>query len=110
LVQLTSPPGLSLRSACRWSDLEPGTTAASRRAVRAVYADERDVLVVDQIRGPVEARGLEVALPGLGTGQLQATGGGLVLTVALGPDQALRVRTSLGHDALLAWAAGLRRR
>ena len=101
---------MSLRATCRWSDLEPGTSDVSRRAVRAVYADDRDLLVVDQIRGRVDPRGLAVPLPGFETGYVQATGGGLLVTVPLSTDQALRVRTSLSYDALLAWLAAVHRR
>jgi hypothetical protein len=110
LVRLTPPAGLRARAACRWSDLAPGTTDVTRRAVRAVYADDSDVLVVDQLRGPADAPGVPAELGALGQGRVQATGGGLVVTVPLADQQLLRVRTSLPYDALLAWLRTLRRR
>jgi hypothetical protein len=110
LVALTPPKGLDLVTAAQYSELVPGTTDVQRRAVRAVYADGSDLLVVDQVRGPLDAPGRRVEVPGLGTGGMQATGGGLVLTIPLAPDQHLRVRTSLSYDALLAWLATVTRR
>ena len=109
LVTLTAPPGLTFRTGARSSDLQPGTTEVLRRSVRAVYSGGGDLVVVDQVRGPVEARGAAVELGRLGTGQVQATGGGLVVTVPLGPEQALRVRSSLPYDALVGWLSGLAR-
>ena len=109
LVTLTAPQGLSLRAAARVSELVPGTTDVQRRFVRAVYDGDAGLVVVDQVRGRVEPRGPQVRLP-LGTGQVQATGGGLVVIVPLGPEQALRVRSSLPYDDLLAWLTTLQRR
>ncbi|MBK5307040.1 MAG: hypothetical protein JJD92_10165 [Frankiaceae bacterium] len=109
-VQLTTPPGWNLLAATRADDLEAGTIDVVRRTYRAVFGTATDVLVVDQIRGTGEARGLPVELPGLGTGRVQATGGGLVLTVPLGADQWLRVRTSLPYDELVEYVKGLTRR
>jgi hypothetical protein len=57
----------------------------------------------------VDARGAAVDAGALGRGRVQATGGGLVVTVPLGPDQALRVRSSLAYDELVGWLRGLRR-
>lgn len=110
LVVLTAPKGLQLLAAARFGELAPGTTDVQRQGVRAVYADDTDVLVVDQIRGLVDSVGRPVGVPGLGTGGIQATGGGLVLTIPLAPDQHLRVRTSLSFDALLAWLGTVVRR
>jgi hypothetical protein len=110
LVSFAPPPGLALRAAARSSERVPGGTEVTRRSVRAVYADDRDLLVLDQVRGQADATGVAVSVPGLGAGHVQATGGGLVLAVDLGPDQLLRVRTSLSYDVLLAWLAGVRRR
>jgi hypothetical protein len=110
LVVLTPPDGLRLLRATRSEDLEPGTTDVRRRIARAVYASDDDVVVVDQVRGPGDAPGQPVAVPALGTGHLQATGGGLVMTIPLGEDRRLRVRTSLAYDDLLAWLQTLARR
>ena len=109
LVTLTSPPGLTWLTGARSSDLEPGTTEVLRRSVRAVYAAAGEVVVVDQVRGPVETRGTAVRLGQLGAGQVQATGGGLVVTVPLGAEQTLRVRSSLPYDVLVGWLSGLSR-
>jgi hypothetical protein len=109
LVALTPPPGLRWLTGASSSDLQPGTTDVLRRSVRAVYSVGDEVLVVDQVRGPLEARGTQVRLGQLGTGQVQATGGGLVVTVPLGAEQAVRVRSSLPYDVLVGWLSGLRR-
>lgn len=109
LVRLTPPPGLSWLTGARTADVQPGTTDVTSRSVRAVYAGGGQVVVVDQVRGPVEARGTQVRIGRLGTGQVQATGGGLVVTVPLGEEQALRVRSSLPYDVLVGWLSGLAR-
>lgn len=109
LAVLAPPAGLPLHTAARFVDLEPGTTDVARRSIRAVYADDSELLVVDQVRGSVEARGVSVPAGPLGTASVQATGGGLVAVVALGEEQFLRVRTSLAFDDLMAWLRSLRR-
>jgi hypothetical protein len=108
LVVLTPPPGLTWLTGARSSDLQPGTTEVLRRSVRAVYSGSGQVVVVDQVRGPVETRGMAARFGQLGTGQVQATGGGLVVTVPLGQQQTLRVRSSLPYDVLVGWLSGLR--
>jgi hypothetical protein len=111
LVVLTPPTGWDLLTAARFSDLEPGTTEVRRRTVRAIYVSGTDVMVVDQIRGPGDAAGRPVlVLPGLGTGRVQATGGGLVVTVPLGEEQWLRVRTSVSAEDLADWLRAQSRR
>jgi hypothetical protein len=110
LVVLTAPPGLRQRVVVRFGDLEPGTTTVTRQMLRVVYANERDLLVVDQVRGPTEPRGVPVQLDRLGAGFVQATGGGLVVSVQLGDEQLLRVRTSLSYPVLLRWLETVRRR
>jgi hypothetical protein len=104
LVVLTPPAGWELLTAARFSELEPGTTEVRRRTVRAIYASGTDVMVVDQIRGPGEAPGQPILpVPALGTGHVQATGGGLVVTIPLGVDERLRVRTSVAIDDVAEW-------
>ena len=110
LVVLPPPQGLRHVGAARVTELEPGTTTPVRRWERAVYVDAGDILVVDQVRGPLEVRGESVDLAPLGPARVQATGGGLVITVPLGPEQHLRVRSSMPYDVLRAWLVGLERR
>ena len=110
LVVLAAPPGLTLEVAVQFGDLDPGTKDVVRRTVRTVYAGQGELVVVDQVRGPAEARGVPVAVSSLGSGRAQATGGGIVVTVPLGPDQLLRVRSSLPYDELIAWLSSVRRR
>ena len=110
LVTLTPPPGLSFLTGARTADVQPGTTEVLRRSVRAVYSGTSGrLVVVDQVRGPLEVHGASVGLGALGTGRVQATGGGLVVTVPLGEEQTLRVRSSLPYDVLVDWLSGLRR-
>lgn len=109
LVVVPPPQGLRRIGAARATEVEPGTTTPVRRFERAVYADDTDVLVVDQVRGPLEERGEPVDLAPLGPGWVQATGGGLVITVRLGVEQHLRVRTSIPYDVVREWLVGLRR-
>ena len=109
LVALSPPRGLVLRAAARVAELEPGSINAVRRSARAVYASERDVLVVDQVRGPFEPRGTSAPLGDLGVAQVQATAGGLLVTVRLAPEQHVRVRTSLPYADVQSWLLSLRR-
>jgi hypothetical protein len=109
LVAVLPPAGLRLVAAARVTEVEPGTITPVRQWVRGVYADGSDLLVVDQVRGPLDLRGTEADLGPLGPGRVQATGGGLVLTVEVGPEQHVQVRTSLTYDVVRAWLVGLRR-
>ncbi|MEO6206154.1 MAG: hypothetical protein ABIO67_12360 [Mycobacteriales bacterium] len=109
LVVPVPPPGLALLLAAGSIDVVPGSTEQVRRTERAIYASSGNLLVLDQIRGAYDSRGSDVVLPGLGTARIQATLGGLVVSVRLAPDQYLRVRSSLPYDATFGWLSGLQR-
>lgn len=110
LVRPVSPDGAELRAAARVLDAVPGGTDLARRTQRAVYVKGEVVVVLDQIRdfvGAVAPQGdRAVQLGSLGTGQVRATGGGLVLEVRVG-DGLVRVRSGLPLEQTAAWLSGL---
>lgn len=104
------PGGLPQVAAALVTELTPLATPPSpeRRTTRRVYADGNDIVVEDRVRffvGTAQPRaGSPVSLGGeLGTGQLRATPGGLVVEAVLPDGQLLRVRSSLPESVLVDW-------
>lgn len=109
LVRFAPLQGSSVAAAVRFVEVTAGTVDVERRVQRTVLTRDGAVLVMDQVRpaAPATPRGDRgVGLGRLGTGRVRATGGGLVVEVAVGPGL-LRVRSGVPLDELTSWLSEL---
>lgn len=98
-------PGAVVTAAVRYLDVAPGSTEIVRRVQRTVLSRDGALVVLDQVREQqaVAPRGdAEVELGPLGRGRVRATGGGLVVEVAVGTGL-VRVRSGLPLADVTAW-------